>query len=118
MGHPAHLDGPDDEVIDTADIGPAPNGAITITTMNTVTSEARTEVKIKPSPWFALESQNYLGGGYELHVNGDQKVKGYFKRDLVRVKDVHLQGETVVKLPVNGMGKAEGFVGGNVEWRF
>lgn len=114
----AHIDDPDDQVIDTADIGPAPDGATTITTMNTNTGTAHTEVKIKPAPWFALERQNYLGIGYEMHLNGDQKAKVYFKRDLLRIKDIHLQGETVLKVPLAGTAKTVGFVGGNIEYRF
>lgn len=118
--HPdAHIDAPGVEVIDTAVIPVAPNGATTITTINTNTGVATTEVKIKPAPWFALERANYAGIGYELHWNGNQKAKGYYKRDLVRVKNLHLQGELQVKIPVNGSdGRAEGFAGGNLEYRF
>lgn len=115
----AHIEDPDEEVIDTGEIDPAPNGAIIITTINTITGEAHTEVKIKEAPWFAFERQNYLGAGYELHFNGDQKAKGYYKRDLVRIKNIHLQGEAVITVPLSGaQGKIEGFVGGNLEYRF
>lgn len=115
----AHIDEPDTEVIDTADIDPAPNGAVTITTIDTKTGEAKTEVKTKESPWFALERQNYLGLGYELHVDGRQKVKVYVKRDLFRVKDIHAQADAQVRAPINGgSGGIEGYVGGNVEYRF
>ncbi len=115
----AHIDDPDEEVIDTADIEPAPNGATTITTMNIQTGESRTELKMKEAPWFALERQNYLGLGYELHFNGEQMGKVYYKRDLLRIKDAHLQAETVIRFPVNGsQNKVEGFVGVNTEWRF
>lgn len=118
--HPdAHIDAPGVEVIDTAIIPQAPNGAVTITTLDTTTGVATTEVKIKPAPWFALERTNYAGIGYELHWNGDQKAKGYYKRDLVRIKDAHLQAEAQIRIPVNGSdGKAEGFIGGNLEYRF
>lgn len=115
----AHIDDPKDEVIDTAEIGPAPNGAVTITTVDTQTGEAKTEVKMKEAPWFALERQNYLGLGYELHTDGSQKVKLYLKRDLFRIKDAHAQAEAQVRATINGdSGQVEGYVGGNVEYRF
>lgn len=115
----AHIDDPEDEVIDTADIDPTPNGAIAITTIDTATGEAKTEVKMKEAPWFALERQNYLGLGYELHTDGSQKVKLYLKRDLFRVKDAHAQAEALVRAPINGGSDGvEGYVGGNVEYRF
>ena len=115
----AHIDDPKDEVIDTADIDPAPNGAITITTVDTQTGEAKTEVKMKEAPWFALERQNYLGLRYELHTDGSQKVKIYLKRDLFRIKDAHAQAEAQLRAPINGSGgQVEGYVGGNAEYRF
>lgn len=112
----AHVDDPDDEVIDTADIPPAPNGATAITTMNVQTGEAHTEIKIKEPPWFALERTNYIGIGIEQHYNGEQKGKVYYKRDFVRVKDLHLQGEAVIKAGTSR--QVEGYAGANLELRF
>lgn len=114
----AHVDGPGVEVIDTAIVPPAPDGAVTITTIDQ-TGEARTEIQLKQAPWFALQRRNYLGIGYELHLNGEQNIKLYYKRDLVRIKNLYLQGEAEIKIPVNyTRGEIEGYAGGNAEYRF
>jgi hypothetical protein len=112
----AHTDGPI-EVVDTADIPALPNGGTGITTINTDTGATQTEIKANTAPWLSLERQNYIGVGYELHPVAGGAVKAYYKRDLIRVKDIHLQGEVSVKAPLSG-GAIEGWIGGNVELRF
>jgi hypothetical protein len=115
----AKIEGGTIEVIDTADIGKAPNGATTITVIDTITGESRTDVQMKDSPWFGFERQNYLGVGYELGTSGTQKAKVYYKRDLLRIKDIHLQGGAEVKAPINGSsGGVEATMYGNIEYRF
>lgn len=114
----AHIEGEGTEVIDTTIIPPAPDGATTITTIDP-DGEARTEIMINQAPWFALQRKNYLGAGYELHLNGEQKIKLYYKRDLARVKDLYLQAEAQIKIPTNFIrSDIEGYAGGNVEYRF
>lgn len=105
-----------EEVIDTADVPPAPNGATSITTINTKTGEASTQIKIKEAPWFAFERTNYAGAGIEQHFTGELKAKAYYKRDILRIKDVHLQGELQIKTSTKK--ETEGFAGINVEYRF
>jgi len=106
-------------VVDTAKIPKAPNGGTTITATDTQTGETSTEFKPDPSPWLGFENQNYIGGGMEFNVDGTQKAKLYFKRDILRSKDLHLQVEIQGKCSINGIGgKCEGFVGPNLEWRF
>jgi len=108
-----------EEVVDTAKIPPAPNGGTTISKIDTTTGDTKTDFKPSPPPLLAFENQNYLGGGVEYHVTGEVKAKIYYKRDVVRSKDVHLQVEVQGKMPISGTtGKAELFVGPNLEWRF
>jgi hypothetical protein len=83
---------------------------------NLSTGEATTSYTPKPAPWFALERRNTLGTGYETSTDGT-RVPVYYRRDLVRVKDVHLVGEVGGKIPV-GTGKLEGHAGAYAEWRF
>ena len=104
------------EVVDTADIAAAPDGVQTVTFLNLSTGEATTSYTPKPAPWFALERRNTLGTGYETSTDGT-RVPVYYRRDLVRVKDVHLVGEVGGKIPV-GTGKLEGHAGAYAEWRF
>ena len=105
-----------DEVIDTADIPPMPNGVKAVTFMDVSTGEATTQYTPKPAPWFALEDRNTVGAGYEASTEGS-RVPIYYRRDILRVKDLHLVGEVGGKIPV-GAGKVEGHAGAYAEWRF
>lgn len=104
------------EVIDTADIPAAPDGVQVITFLNLSSGEATTRYAPKPAPWFALESRNTLGAGYEAGTEGT-RVPIYYRRDLMRVKDLHLVGELGAKIPL-GDGRGEGHAAGYIEWRF
>ena len=106
----------DSEVIDTTDIPKAENGVDTVTTMNTTTGTASTVFLPKAAPWFALEDRNTIGAGYEESTEG-ARVPVYYRRDILRVKDLHLVGEVGGKIPV-GAGKVEGHAGAYAEWRF
>jgi hypothetical protein len=111
-------DAPMVEVIDTADVPPMPNGATTVTAIDTVTGEATTSVEPKKSPWLAFEDQDYIGAGMEAGTNGARAV-AYYKRDIIRVKDIHLQVKPVeIKVPISGNGDAELSAGAYIEWRF
>lgn len=107
---------PREPVIDTAKIPKAENGGSTVTFMNVSTGTASTVFIPAPSPWFALESRNTLGAGYQASTEGT-RIPIYYRRDILRVKDVHLLTEVGVKIPV-GLGKTEGHIGAAVEWRF
>jgi hypothetical protein len=107
---------PREEVVDTADIPAMENGGSTLTFTNITTGLSSTVFIPKPAPWFALESRNTLGAGYEKSTEGD-RVPIYYRRDLVRIKNLHVLGELGGKIPV-GPGKLEGHAGAYVEWRF
>lgn len=114
----AHVDDPDGEVIDTADIPPAPHGATAITTIDTKTGEAHTEVKIKEAPWFAFERNNEIGAGYGINTNGRQIATIHYRRDILRVKDVHLSGQVEAASSMDTASKPEGRATLQVNWRF
>lgn len=107
---------PNEEVVDTAEIPATDNGGSTITFTNITTGLSSTVFIPKPAPWFALEDRNTLGAGYETSTEGT-RVPVYYRRDLVRVKNLHLLGEIGGKIPV-GPGKLEGHAGAYAEWRF
>lgn len=106
-----------EEVIDTAKVPAAPNGATTITTIDTDTGEAHTEVKINEAPWLALERNNYLGAGYEIGTDGT-KIPIYYKRDILRIKNVHLQAEVGGKVALDPRGKSEAHGTALMEYRW
>lgn len=106
----------DEEVVDTADIDECENGATIIVKTDTVTGNTTTLVQGKEAPWFAFEDKNYVGVGAELYVDGEKKVKGYYKRDLLRIKNIHLQ--LGVSGKISDKKTVEGFAESNVEFRF
>jgi hypothetical protein len=107
----------DEEWVDTADIPPAPNGATVLVKIDTQSGEVTSQVENKKAPWFAFENNNYIGGGIEQHFDGEQKFKGYYKRDILRIKDIHLQGGATGKVN-RALDKGEGFAEINLEYRF
>lgn len=109
-----------DEVIDTADIPAAAseNGVQAVVFMNTSTSTARTVYIPKPAPWFALERRNTLGIGVQAGTEG-LAAAPYYRRDILRIKDLHLVGEVGGRIPLQGsLVKPEVHVQADAEWRF
>ncbi len=105
-----------EQVIATGTIPSAPNGAESIATMNMTTGESHIDYKLNPPPWFALERANYIGVGTGINTETGQSYEAYYKRDILRVKDVHLQievnAETSQQKPVDAGIKAR------LEYRF
>jgi hexokinase len=106
-----------EEWIDTAEVPPAPNGATVLTKIDTTTGETSNQIEMKPPPWFALERGNTLGAGYEIGSQGT-KIPLYYRRDILRVKDVHLIGEIGGKIALDPAEKSEGHAAALVEFRF
>lgn len=107
---------PSEQVLDTAIIPAAPNGAITVTTIDQQTGEARTQYELKKAPWFALERGNELGLSYGLTTEGRQTACVHYRRDLFRVKDVHISGQVAVDTEFGGEAKGRALIQAN--WRF
>ena len=110
-------DADEDEVVDTSDVGPSPNGVTVITKIDTKTGEVSSSTEPKKAPWFAFENNNTLGAGVIASTDGGEFVPVYYKRDIVRVKNVHVLVETGVKVPLSG-GKFEAHGGAFAEYRF
>lgn len=109
-----------EHVVDTAKIPKAPEGGKTVTVIDTDTNDVTTEFKPNAAPWLGFEDQNYVGiGASQDLINGGQRLKGYYKRDIIRSKGLHLQMEIQGNVPINGTtGKSELLVGPNLEVRF
>ena len=107
----------DEEWVDSAEVPPAPNGAVVLTKIDTITGDVTTQIENKKAPWLAFESTNYIGVGVEFHPGGEQDGKLYYKRDLLRVKDIHLQGAVQGKIN-RTLDKGAAFIGANLELRF
>ena len=105
------------EWVDTADIPPAPNGAKVVTKIDTITGETTNDVEINSAPWFAFERGNTVGAAYEAGTQGN-KAAVYYKRDVLRIKDVHVVGEAGAKIALDPMEKSEAYGRVGLEWRF
>lgn len=106
-----------EEWVDTAKVPPAPNGAVVLTKIDTVTGEVTSQVEINKAPWFAFERNNILGVGYEVGTQGT-KIPIYYRRDVLRIKDIHLLAEVGAKIAVSPTEKSEAHGAVLAEWRF
>jgi len=109
----------DEEAVDTSTVPASRNSHTSVSVINKKTGEVTTQIRENPSPWVSLEHTNTIGIGAEIDVHGGQKARLFYKRDLLRIKDMYIQGEVQGKLPINGSnGKTEAAVSLNAEWRF
>ena len=90
---------PNEEVVDTAAIPATENGGSTITFTNITTGLSTTVFIPKAAPWFALEDRNELSAGMEWGSRG-RRVPVEYRRDVLRVKNLHLVLDGGVKIPV------------------
>lgn len=109
-----------EEWVDTVDVPPAKNGAVVLTKIETQTGEVTNIIEMKPAPWFALERTNIIGAAIDVGTRG-QKVSGYYKRDIFRIKDAYFQLKPIeVIAPLGGTSdeRIEIKTGAAAEWRF
>jgi hypothetical protein len=93
------------------------NGAVVTTFVNMSTGRPRTDIQYNKAPWFALQRGNTIGVGYELGSQG-AKVPVYYKRDVLRIKDIHGIVEVGGKLALDPAYNSEAYGKAGVEWRF
>jgi len=115
---PQHVTQDDNkQVISTAHIGPAPDGATTVTVMDTVTGESTTLVKAKPRPLFAFQRGGAVGIRYGIDTNGQQQAALFVRQDVLRVANVYLAATAEARTaPVKGTSEAYGAVEVSYRW--
>lgn len=118
LGLPAEItEDPATEIIDTAEVPPAPDGATTVTTINMQTGEAKTIVKANPRPMFAFMRTGAAGIRYGISSTGDQQAALFVRQDVLRIDNVHLaataEGRTT---PTKGTSEAYGAVEVSYRW--
>lgn len=118
LGLPAEVaDDPDTEIIDTAEVPPAPDGATTVTTINMQTGEARTIVKANPRPLFAFMRTGAAGIRYGISSNGGQQAALFVRQDVLRVGNVYLAGTAEARTePIKGTSEAYGALEVSYRW--
>lgn len=105
------------QVISTADIGPAPDGATTVTVMDTVTGESTTLVRAKPRPLFAFQRSGAAGIRYGIDSRGEQQAALFVRQDVLRVGDVYLGVTAEARtVPTRGTSEALGAVEVSYRW--
>ena len=105
------------QVISTADIGPAPDGATAVTTMNTTTGESSTLVKAKPRPLFSFLRNGAAGMRYGIDTSGQQQAVLFIRQDVARVGNVYMSFEAEARtVPARGTSEAYGAVEVSYRW--
>lgn len=118
LGLPSAVtDDPDTEIIDTAEIPQAPDGATTVTTINMQTGEAKTIVKATPRPLFAFLRTGAAGIRYGISSNGDQQAAIFVRQDVLRVANIYLAG-TIEGRTVSTKGTSEAYGAVEVSYRW
>lgn len=105
------------QVIATADIAPAPDGATAVTVINTETGESTILVKAKPRPLFAFLRSGAAGVRYGVDSKGDQQAALFVRQDVLRVGNVHL-GLTAEARTSPAKGSAEAYGAVEVSYRW
>jgi hypothetical protein len=82
----------DEQVIDSADIPAAPDGATTVTFFNISTGKSRTLYVEHERPLLSFEKGTELGMRYGLGSSGSQTAAVYARRDLARAGSFYLSG--------------------------
>ena len=105
------------QVISTADIGPAPDGATAVTIMDTTTGESTTLVKFKPRPLVAFQRGGAAGIRYGIDSRGNQQAALFVRQDVLRVANVYLAATAEARTaPVKGTSEAYGAVEVSYRW--
>ena len=119
LGLPATItDDPDTEIIDTAEIPPAPDGATTVTTINMQTGEAHTVVKANPRPLFAFLRTGAAGIRYGISSTGQQQAVLFVRQDVLRVGNVYLAATAEARTAAKAVQSAEAFGAVEVAYRW
>lgn len=105
------------QIISTANIAPAPDGATTVTVMDTTTGEATTIVKANPRPLFSFLRSGAAGVRYGIDTAGGQQVAIFARQDVFRVGEIHVSG-TIEARHHKKTDKAVGFAGLEVSYRW
>lgn len=103
-----------DEVVDTGEVPETENGGTVIAKVDTETGEVTTSFQKNEAPWFAFQDKNYLGARYGWSNKGNY-LEPYYRRDILRVKNVYGYGEVGGKIQT---GSTEGYVAVGVEYRW
>ena len=105
------------QVISTADIGPAPDGATAVTIMDTTTGESTTLIKAKPRPLFAFQRGGAAGIRYGIDSKGSQQAALFARQDVLRVANVYLSATAEARtVPTKGTSEAYGAIEVSYRW--
>lgn len=112
----AVADDDNQQIIDTATIPPAPDGATTVTTINMQTGEATTSFKANPRPLFAYLRTGAAGIRYGITSAGQQQAALFVRQDLLRVGNIHLAATAEARTAADRQAEAYGAVEVSYRW--
>lgn len=115
---PQEVAGDDNQqVIATADIAPAPDGATAVTVMDTATGESKVLVKAKPRPLFAFQRSGAAGIRYGIDTNGQQQAAVFVRQDVLRVGNLFVAATAEARtVPTKGTSEAYGALEVSYRW--
>lgn len=104
------------QIIDTAEIPSAPDGATTTTVMDMQTGQSKTLVKINPRPLFKFLRSGAAGVRYGITTNGQQQIDLFVRQDVLRVGNVYLAATAEAR--TSATSQAEAYVAVEVSYRW
>lgn len=104
------------QIIDTAEIPPAPDGATTTTIMDMQTGQSKTLFKANPRPLFAFLRSGSAGVRYGITTSGQQQAQLFVRQDVLRVGNVYLAA--AIEARGTTVAKPESFAGLEVSYRW
>lgn len=105
------------QIIATADIAPAPDGATAVAVMDMITGDSNILIKAKPRPLFAFLRSGAAGVRYGISSQGEQQAAVFVRQDVLRVTEVYLS-LTAEARTVPTSGKSEAFAGVEIGYRW
>lgn len=105
------------QVIATTEVAPAPDGARTVTVINTATGAANTIVRANPKPLFSFLRNGAIGIRYGISSSGDQQGALFVRQDFVRIGNVYLSAQAEARtVPTRATSEAVASVELSYRW--
>jgi len=105
------------QILATADIAPAPDGATAVAVMDMATGDSRILIKAKPRPLISFLRSGAAGVRYGISSQGEQQAAVFVRQDVLRLTEVHLS-LTAEARAIPTSGRSEAFAGVEIGYRW
>lgn len=105
------------QIIATADIAPAPDGATAVAVMDMTTGDSKILIKAKPRPVISFLRSGAAGVRYGISSQGEQQAAVFVRQDVLRVMELHLSLTAEARTaPASGKSEAFGAIEVSYRW--